>query len=160
MHTYNGPTVKGMLSVGLYTVEEIFDLLEESEVQRKASVLNGYKIRSSGRLQLFRKKGITCYKCGLKANLFSLENQTANPTPSPHLNLYALVEDRFVLFTKDHIIPRHYGGPDMLENYETMCSPCNNKRGHGKPKKEAAEAVIAELKKNGYEFLRPITLTY
>ena len=30
--------------------------------------------------------------------------------------------------TKDHIIPRSKGGPDCIENFQTMCEECNNKK--------------------------------
>ena len=30
--------------------------------------------------------------------------------------------------TKDHIIPRSKGGPDCIENFQTMCEECNKKK--------------------------------
>lgn len=27
--------------------------------------------------------------------------------------------------TKDHIVPKSKGGPDKIENYQTMCTECN-----------------------------------
>jgi 5-methylcytosine-specific restriction endonuclease McrA len=42
-----------------------------------------------------------------------------------HLNMYAIKDGREVLMTKDHIKPKCHGGPDKLENLQTMCAPCN-----------------------------------
>ena len=34
-----------------------------------------------------------------------------------------------VLFTKDHILPKYWGGRDHLDNLQTMCGPCNFEKG-------------------------------
>ncbi|MBF0651280.1 HNH endonuclease [Dysgonomonas sp. GY75] len=31
--------------------------------------------------------------------------------------------------TKDHVIPRHYGGPDMVFNIIPACQSCNSSKG-------------------------------
>jgi 5-methylcytosine-specific restriction endonuclease McrA len=43
--------------------------------------------------------------------------------------------------TVDHIVPRSKGGTDALENLQTMCSPCNGRKGDSLP--DAAVAVFA-----------------
>ncbi len=46
--------------------------------------------------------------------------------PTPHLNLYHINKrGKLLLMTGDHIIPRSAGGPDKLENLQTMCHECN-----------------------------------
>ena len=32
--------------------------------------------------------------------------------------------------TKDHIVPKHFGGANSLENYMPLCSWCNTRKGH------------------------------
>jgi len=49
---------------------------------------------------------------------------------SPHFNLYGEENGRLVLMTKDHILAKSQGGQDELNNYATMCSTCNNLKGH------------------------------
>jgi 5-methylcytosine-specific restriction endonuclease McrA len=35
-----------------------------------------------------------------------------------------------VLMTQDHIMPRSKGGANRLENLQTMCCVCNNRKGN------------------------------
>ena len=50
-----------------------------------------------------------------------------------HLNLYA-VNDKGeeVLMTKDHILPKSLGGPDHLNNMQSMCKRCNENKSNKK----------------------------
>ena len=32
------------------------------------------------------------------------------------------------MMTKDHIIPKSKGGPDCIDNFQTMCEECNKKK--------------------------------
>ena len=109
-----------------YSVPYILGL---AEVLPRAD-LYGYRVRlQSPRLELLRIKGTVCVNCGLEGVFFRLE--TANANMTPHLNLYGVNSDgKPILFTKDHIIPKSKGGANELENYQTMCSPCNEKKGN------------------------------
>jgi 5-methylcytosine-specific restriction endonuclease McrA len=86
------------------------------------------------RYQLFKQKGTTCVKCGLKASYFALESHKSDTmgkdTPSCHFNLYGVLNGREVLFTKDHILPKSKGGKNTLENMQPMCLICNNLKGN------------------------------
>jgi len=74
------------------------------------------------------KKSIRCKSCGLEANEMRLE-RFGTDLDHPHFNLYFVDrDDKVVLFTKDHIVPRSRGGRDILANYQTMCLPCNEKK--------------------------------
>lgn len=35
--------------------------------------------------------------------------------------------------TKDHIVPKSKGGPDCIENFQTMCEECNKKKKNTMP---------------------------
>lgn len=115
-----------MIEYARYTLEEIFAPMREG---RKRAVLeDGERVKlSSSRLVLFFTKGVQCVDCGLVANAFVRETHDAAVTP--HLNLYFIDGEAKTLFTKDHIIPKSHGGSDTLDNYQTMCSPCNNAKG-------------------------------
>jgi len=87
--------------------------------------LNGQTINiSSLRLLTFKEKGVDCVACSTKGRFLALEKYIADRVY--HINLYGLdAEGNEVLMTKDHILPKSKGGPDTLENMQTMCSPCN-----------------------------------
>jgi 5-methylcytosine-specific restriction endonuclease McrA len=42
-------------------------------------------------------------------------------------------DDNYVPFTIDHIHPKSKGGPDALNNYQTLCWNCNNAKGDSLP---------------------------
>ena len=85
---------------------------------------------ASERYRLFAEKGIKCVTCGLEGNIFALEK---NPLDTVyHFNLYAVDEGgNETLMTKDHIVPKSLGGPNRLDNYQTMCTKCNSNKGVG-----------------------------
>lgn len=88
---------------------------------------------NSERYHLF-SKSLTCVSCGIEGQFFGLEtivDKKGNFSQGTfHFNLYAInSEGKEVLMTKDHIIPRSKGGEDHLNNYQTMCYCCNQKKG-------------------------------
>jgi len=80
------------------------------------------------RLFTFKEKGVECVSCGRKGTHFRVQENGREI----HLGLWS---DDNIQMTKDHIIPRVAGGSDHIDNMQTMCSKCNNKKGH-KFKKE------------------------
>jgi len=118
---------ENMICAGKATIEEVFEAMDNAG--GKFIKLQGHRIKSeSQRYKLFKQKGTTCVCCGLEAAYFKLERFPNDKTF--HLNLYAIdVDGDEVLFTKDHIIPKGHGGGNTLENYQTMCSPCNTDKG-------------------------------
>lgn len=97
-------------------------------VGHRRALLSGRDINvNSMRLRTFALTGAVCVCCGLPATHFALERcSLVNEAERPHLNLWGVdAEGEEVLFTQDHIQPRSKGGPDTLENSQTMCSPCN-----------------------------------
>lgn len=92
------------------------------------------------RYRVFRDNPV-CVTCGLAGSYLALERSAAYDKASRtfrvcddqlwHFNLYGRREDGAeVMFTQDHILPRKHGGLDEIENLQTMCSPCNNRKGH------------------------------
>lgn len=81
------------------------------------------------RLRTFIEKGTTCVHCGLEATYFAAEKDKFQKTRKYHINLWGTKGNKEILFTHDHIIPRSKGGPDRIENCQTMCEPCNGKKG-------------------------------
>lgn len=83
------------------------------------------------RYRVFASKGVRCAFCGLKGTFFALERHaTQMECERFHLNLYGVDENgEEVLFTRDHIIPRSMGGTDALENQQTLCKKCNERKG-------------------------------
>ena len=74
------------------------------------------------------KNNNKCASCGLEGTKLILD---LNPgDKSPHFNLYGEEDGRLVLMTKDHIVPRSKGGENVIGNYQTMCSICNNLKGN------------------------------
>lgn len=81
---------------------------------------------SSHRLRVFSKSK-SCVYCNIVGKYFYKEKDTKSI--SYHFNLYAIdSEQNEVLMTKDHIIPRSKGGKDIMENYQTCCFTCNQKK--------------------------------
>ena len=116
-----------MIRKGVYPIPFVFDMLgnEIFNKRKKYIIFDSEEIKvNSQRYQVFATKGCTCCKCGLQAQYFALEKHNAQERY--HLNLYGVnAEGKEILFTKDHIIPVSKGGKSVLENYQTMCSVCN-----------------------------------
>jgi hypothetical protein len=94
--------------------------------------VNGMNINCySDRLQTFKLSGTTCHFCGLKALFFTVSEQLSpkSKLPSAHFNLWGYSNGEFVLFTADHIIPKSRGGANNIMNLQTLCGPCNWKKG-------------------------------
>ena len=119
---------KGMIRENTFSIEEIFNLLQNSMKNNTPYIIvDGEEVHSdSQRYQVFMNYGCTCSKCGLKASYFALERYKEQPRY--HLNLYGMKNGREILFTKDHIIPKAKGGKNTMDNYQTMCAVCNREK--------------------------------
>jgi 5-methylcytosine-specific restriction endonuclease McrA len=66
----------------------------------------------------------------MEGNYFALE-RLKKQSDSWHFNLYGInSHGHEILMTVDHIIPVSKGGSDVIENLQTMCFPCNRKKGN------------------------------
>jgi len=121
-----------MRSVAQYlclSIPTVFKLLDEGKKDITYPGLPGPCNLESMRLSTFRHNGIICRGCGLMGNHFSMCMHNGSKLQLLHLNLFA-INDRGheILMTKDHILARSKGGPDILENLQTMCANCNMKK--------------------------------
>jgi 5-methylcytosine-specific restriction endonuclease McrA len=84
---------------------------------------------NSQRLQNFKLNGIKCCACGISGKYFRKDKFLGSGYY--HFNLYALgPHGNEILMTKDHTIPKSKGGKNVLNNYQTMCTKCNLKKGN------------------------------
>lgn len=120
-----------------YSVEEVFTLLGEEALNvsrvakssRESIIVDGFKVyRRSMRYATFYQKGCSCVVCGKTGTYFQLDpdEDGGNIENRRHFNLYA--EDG-TLMTKDHILPKKWGGDDVIDNFQTMCETCNMAKG-------------------------------
>jgi hypothetical protein len=120
---------KKMEHIKEYDMFEIFSYITKDE-ERIAFVVDGvsYMVRMNSDRYVLFKRNPNCVACGLKGTRMYLD---LNPGDnSPHFNLYGEENGRMILMTKDHIVPKSKGGEDVLHNYQTMCSVCNNLKGN------------------------------
>lgn len=87
------------------------------ELSDFASVAQAKKIRASDRVKVLRRDDYTCQICG------------GSPALTPGLSLHV-----------DHIVPASKGGAYEIDNYQTLCGPCNQ----GKGNTEGLDRTIAD----------------
>lgn len=115
-----------------YDIQEVFNLLGEDVLNATEPVIksdsikvDGYLVhKDSWRYRTFYQKGLKCACCGREGRYFKLKVDSNN-VERGHFNLFA--KDG-TLMTKDHIIPKSKGGPDCMDNFQTMCERCNRKK--------------------------------
>ncbi len=121
----------GYIHLQSYEPESVLDLVDPNagsiEVDIKGTL---HLIRiDSLRLQCF-KRSRRCTRCGLEGTIISADTFTSrSDRDSTHFNLYAIFEGKARLMTKDHIMPKSKGGANHLDNLQTMCDQCNNRKG-------------------------------
>ena len=86
---------------------------------------------ASNRLVNFKLNGVKCVDCGIEGKFFAAEIGMAKSIQEQyHLNLYAIDEiGDEVLMTSDHIMPLAKNGDNDINNMQTMCKVCNEKKG-------------------------------
>lgn len=139
-----------MIRKNTYSLERILPNIAPGVIMN----LDDELVKLSGlRLMNFKVHGITCVTCGLVGSFFALE-KSHERDKTWHLNLYAIKNDAEVLMTRDHILPLSLNGKNVLENLQTMCSPCNNKKGNGRSLKTYKKSTLIHLLRNGSSSVR------
>jgi len=97
--------------------------------------------KNSQRYLLFKQSGCVCVSCGMVADKCIL---IAEPDGSNrgHFEFVGTKNDKYVIMTKDHIIPRALGGKDILENYQPMCQDCNVEKKHKCDSQDLKDAIL------------------
>lgn len=73
---------------------------------------------------------LRCWSCGRDATCFLVNKGSNDKIGPPVLDLYSSDGTDFVLMTRDHIIPKSYGGSNDVANLRVGCGPCNHGRGN------------------------------
>lgn len=94
--------------------------------------------------QLHRSGNIRCCKCGVQATHTAIYRHKNEGTDVRHHDYLCATQTPGVLqlMTKDHILPKSFGGGDRLSNLRAMCVSCNNKRSNFVGNKELVSMVV------------------
>lgn len=120
---------KHLIHLGEFDLDEVMPYITKNESKRNYYVGgNTYSVRMNSDRYFVFKNNPNCVSCGLNGSKMVLDVNQGDQ--SPHFNLYAIEDGRYVLMTKDHILAKSRGGSDGLENFQTMCNICNNIKSH------------------------------
>jgi hypothetical protein len=115
------------LSQTRWSPEDIFPFLMEKQPCKKESLrfYEGIGIRMDSLRYMVFQRDLACAWCGLTGHFFLLQAGEDDPKGRGHFNLFAEENGKLVMFSKDHVIPKSWGGKETLENMQTMCTTCN-----------------------------------
>jgi hypothetical protein len=135
------------------SLEEGFEIGQQPKHSR---LLKGREVSLASGFALFqslRGHTIKCYNCGCVADRWISSKGPSDLKSKPVLNLFATRHHpktkkraawfELVLMTRDHIIPKSYGGSDSVKNLRPACDTCNGQRGH-----QMTEADLAFMAKH------------
>ena len=138
---------KNLITIAYFEPKDVLPFIGD---EKKEYFVDGvpYLVKMNSLRYITFAKSISCVICGLEGTIMALERFPADRVY--HFNLYARQEEHWMLFTKDHILPRCQGGTDHPDNLQTMCSYCNRQKGGLTP----AQAVLLEKWKSerNYQF--------
>lgn len=99
-------------------------------------------------LKCFKKNGTRCAICGIEGRYFWVER--GDPKGTIRLVLYAVRgKGQEIMLTKDHIVPKAWGGKDVMSNYRTLCETCNQQL--GRYYQILAELIGKTAKREGFK---------
>ena len=123
-----------------------------ADLPKHSRVVGGKEVSLASGIGLYnslRGQVIKCWKCGCVADRWVASLGMNDKKSKPVLNLYAsrvlppskkhpYEISRLVMMTRDHIIPKSYGGMDVVENLRPGCEICNGQRGSNMNKRDLA----------------------
>lgn len=126
-----------------------------NSTDEKHVIIDGTPVKRSTTLQVLATKGTKCVCCGIEGAYFMyFEDHNGGYA---RLMVYRNDYHGYPCFlTKDHIIPKTRGGPDIMDNYQVMCNTCNNKKGAKIKIKQVPQSLYKYLPK---DLLRKTTPT-
>lgn len=114
-------------------------------IPRESRIIAGRECSSASGAPLFKAlyhsgQKIKCWHCGIEADRWIMMQGKRELSSKPVLNLFATQISppskrrkypipQLVMMTRDHIIPKSFGGVDSVENLRPGCSDCNSMRG-------------------------------
>lgn len=146
-----------MIQYARFSAEEILPLIGMNMPRIQ---LAGFSVKASSLRLECLKRNQACVSCKCKGTIFVLEAHEPGPPKGvqcfikdcqwcsyrlaeekhlwggkPHLNLYHVGPRRgLMMMTQDHIMPKSHGGKDEIDNLQTMCFQCNQRKGSNIPK--------------------------
>lgn len=112
----------------IYDIEQVIPLVRANKKSHKmfyGDIINFGTMK----LRCFRRSGTKCHCCGLHGKFFLKERHNhGNGSTEYTLQLYAIRNGKEVLMTCDHIRPISKGGTGHLENLQTLCFTCNQRK--------------------------------
>lgn len=116
------------LQLGHFAVSDVLPFIRCDDSKREYRIGDKlYKTRMNSQRYFVFRENPHCAACGLEGTLMVLEQ---NPhDKNPHFNLYAIENGVQIMMTKDHVLPKAFGGEDRHSNYQTMCAVCNGLKG-------------------------------
>lgn len=113
---------------------------------KDSHLIKGKQVNLASGAKLFQHliatgQPMKCWNCCVEASCFIASKDRNDKCARPVLNLFAETRDGPVLMTRDHIIPKSYGGVNDIANLRIGCGPCNHTRGN-------------ELEADDIEFMR------
>ena len=132
-------------------LDEGFSILAKPKVDR---LVKGRNVAAPTGRELYQKlyedrAEMVCWHCGIKATCWVVNKGQNDIVSKPVLDLFATTRGRYVLMTRDHIIPRSLGGANDVRNLRVGCTDCNSARGN-----EMDEAD-SQFMKDHPELIRP-----
>ena len=120
------------IRLGFFTPEDVLPFISRSESSKRDYIVGDktYTVKMNSQRYFVFRENLCCVACGLKGTKMILEHNPSDK--SPHFNLYGEEKGNLILFTKDHVNPKAFGGENRHSNYQTMCAVCNSLKGHTK----------------------------
>lgn len=121
-----------------------------ADLPKHSRVVGGKEVSLASGIELYqalRGSSITCWKCKCVADRWITTLGRNDNKSKPVMNLFATrispptkkrpyPISQLVMMTRDHIIPKSYGGIDDVKNLRPGCEICNAQRGNIISKKD------------------------